>query len=130
MPNRNQLFITLAHSYAQKIGAESLVAGMCETDFSGYPDCREAFIKLLESVTNLGSKSNIKIYTPLMFLTKADTFQLADNLDCLDTVIKESHTCYNGNRDNFHEWGYGCDNCSACELRRKGYEEYLKIRNS
>lgn len=124
VPNRNQLFITLAHAYAQKIGASKLMTGVCETDYSGYPDCRNVFIKQIEGTSNLGSDSNITIETPLMWLDKAQTFELAEKENCLDSVIENSHTCYNGNREIRHEWGYGCGQCPACNLRQKGYEEY------
>jgi 7-cyano-7-deazaguanine synthase len=126
VPNRNQLFITMAHSYAQKIGASFLIGGMCETDFSGYPDCRQEFIDAIELATNLGSDSNITIETPLMYLDKAQTFELAYKGGYLKEVIKDSHTCYNGVRDILHEWGYGCDDCPACELRKKGYYQFIK----
>lgn len=124
VPNRNQLFITMAHSLAQKIGAEVLVTGVCQTDYSGYPDCREVFIKFIEVTTNLGSQSNIHIATPLMYLTKKETFELAEKEDCLKEVIKLSHTCYENWR-TFNEWGYGCGICPACKLRKKGYREYI-----
>jgi 7-cyano-7-deazaguanine synthase len=139
VPNRNQLFITLAHSYAQKIGAKNLVTGVCQTDYSGYPDCREEFIYEIQRATNLGAfgaiidehgtilpgtNDAIIIHTPLMDLTKAETFKLAKQVNALDEVIEHSHTCYNGDRSNKHEWGYGCDNCPACELRKKGWKEY------
>ena len=126
VPNRNQLFITLAHAYAQKINASTLVTGVCQTDYSGYPDCRHDFIIRLQAVTNLGSSSIIAIDTPLMYLDKAQTFLLAEQLGCLDEVIEFSHTCYNGNRKLRHEWGYGCNECPACELRKKGFVEYLE----
>ena len=124
VPNRNQMFITLAHSYAQKVGASYLITGVCETDFSGYPDCRNEFIESIEKTTNLGSESSIKIETPLMYLNKAQTFDLANELGCLKEVIEFSHTCYNGERKTLYDWGYGCDNCPACELRKNGYKEY------
>lgn len=127
VPNRNQLFITLAHAYAQKIGAEKLVTGVCQTDYSGYPDCRQEFIDLIEYATNSGSDSEIRIETPLMWLDKAQTFALAKKENCLNEVIELSHTCYNGDRTNFHEWGYGCDDCPACKLRKKGFEDYVSI---
>jgi 7-cyano-7-deazaguanine synthase len=127
VPNRNQLFITLAHSYAQKIGAGNLVTGVCETDYSGYPDCRQDFIDNIEKTTNMGSDSDIQILTPLMYLSKAQIFKLAETLNVLSRVIVMSHTCYNGDRTKFHEWGHGCDNCPACELRKKGYEEFKKM---
>lgn len=127
VPNRNQLFITLAHSYAQKIGAKYLIGGMCETDFSGYPDCRQEFIDSIELTSNLGSDSDIEIQTPLMYLNKAETFLLASQVEALEEVIELSHTCYNGVRDKLHDWGYGCGDCPACELRKKGYKEFLEI---
>lgn len=127
VPNRNQLFITLAHSYAQKIGAKVLIGGMCETDFSGYPDCRQEFIHAIELATNIGSDSSIRIETPLMLLDKANTFQLASDIGHLKEVVELSHTCYKGIREKLHSWGYGCDDCPACELRKKGFLEYLKF---
>jgi 7-cyano-7-deazaguanine synthase len=129
VPNRNQLFITMSHSYAQKIGAGVIITGVCQTDYSGYPDCREAFIRAIEWSTNLGSDSDVKIETPLMYLTKAETFKLAEDNKCLPQVIDLSHTCYNGDREHRHEWGFGCDDCPACELRKLGYYEYKKGLN-
>lgn len=132
VPNRNQLFITLAHSYAQKIGAKNLVTGVCQTDYSGYPDCRQHYIDLIEVCSNTGSGltngavNSVKIHTPLMYLNKAQTFQLAEELGYLYEVVEYSHTCYNGNRTLKHDWGYGCGECSACELRKKGYNEFKK----
>jgi len=124
VPNRNQLFLTLAHSYAQLNGADHLVTGVCQTDYSGYPDCRHDFIKSFQSTTNLGSNERIEIHTPLMYLTKADTFCLAELLECLDVIIDDTLTCYNGNTEK-NDWGMGCGECPACELRKKGYYEYL-----
>lgn len=124
VPNRNQLFITLAHAYAQKVGANNLVTGVCQTDYSGYPDCREAYIRAIEWATNMGSKSNINIHTPLMYLTKEQTWMLAEKENCLLQVVEHSHTCYNGDRTHLHEWGYGCGNCPACELRMKGFFQF------
>jgi 7-cyano-7-deazaguanine synthase len=124
VPNRNQLFITLAHAYAQKIGAKYLVTGVCQTDYSGYPDCRQDFVNAISVASNMGSASDIVIETPLMYLNKAETFELAWDLDCLDDVIEHSHTCYNGDREHRFVWGYGCNECPACELRAKGYLEF------
>jgi 7-cyano-7-deazaguanine synthase len=124
VPNRNQLFITLAHSYAQKIGAEHLITGVCQTDYSGYPDCRQEFIELIQEASNYGSQATILIHTPLMYLTKAQTWKLAQDLGCLEKVIIDSHTCYNGDREHLHEWGYGCGECPACKLREKGFNEF------
>ena len=126
VPNRNQLFITLAHSYAQKVGAGVLVGGMCQTDFSGYPDCRNSWIKLIELATNSGSESDIEIVTPLMYLTKAQTFLMAEKLDCFEEVVKYSHTCYEGSREPNY-WGAGCGECPACKLRAKGWSEYCHM---
>lgn len=126
VPNRNAIFITLAHAYAQKIGAEYLITGVCETDYSGYPDCRESFIQSIEQTLNLASDATIKILTPLMKLNKAQTFQLAKEEEILDLIIEESHTCYNGNRTKKFDWGYGCGECPACILRAKGYENFTK----
>ena len=128
VPNRNALFITLAHAYAQKIGAGDLIGGMCETDFSGYPDCRNIFLKHLELTLNIGSEASINIITPLMNLNKAQTFKLAEEEEILQDVINLSHTCYNGIRKVKYEWGYGCNSCPSCKLRRKGWEEYKLLK--
>ena len=127
VPNRNQLFITLAHAYAQKIGADILVTGVCQTDYSGYPDCRLDFILAIEEATNLGSDANIRIKTPLMFLNKQQTFELAEEVGAIDDVINLSHTCYNGDRKVFNEWGYGCGECPACVIRKNGFNEYKEV---
>jgi len=123
-PNRNALFITVAHAWAQQIGATHLITGVCQTDYSGYPDCRQDFISSLEFALNIGSNQRIQIDTPLMYLTKAETFEMAKDLGVLDRVIEMTHTCYNGNREIKHEWGYGCGTCPACQLRAKGWERY------
>lgn len=127
VPNRNQIFITLAHAYAQKIGARHLVTGVCQTDYSGYPDCRNDFIQKLQGVTNEGSMSNIMIHTPLMWIDKAHTFAMAAGLGKLREVLDFSHTCYIGDRTHHHEWGYGCGECPACQLRAKGWNEFLAM---
>lgn len=129
VPNRNQLFITIAHAYAQKIGALHLVTGVCETDYSGYPDCRDEFIRLITEASNNGSKSNILVHTPLMYLDKASTFLLAKELGCLQEVIEFSHTCYNGDRSKLNVWGYGCGECPACILRAKGWNKFNELSN-
>ncbi len=124
VPNRNALFILLAHSFAQTIKAGALVAGLCQTDYSGYPDCRENFAKEILHALNLGSDQAIELITPLMHLTKAETFQLAETEGVLDLVVQESHTCYLGSpRPN--PWGRGCGHCPACLLRKKGYFEFI-----
>jgi 7-cyano-7-deazaguanine synthase len=124
VPCRNATMLTLAHAYAQEIGAQVLVTGVCQTDYSGYPDCRDAFIRKLEDTLNTGYLTSIRIMTPLMHKTKAETFALAEEVGFLDVVIEESHTCYLGDRDHKHDWGYGCGECPACVLRAKGWAEY------
>lgn len=126
VPNRNALFLTIAHAYAQKIGANTIVTGVCQTDFSGYPDCRDVFIKLLELTLNTGYNTNIRIDTPLMYKTKAETFAIAEATGFLDVVLEDSHTCYNGVRSTRFDWGYGCGECPACELRAKGWNEFIR----
>ncbi|OGH00247.1 MAG: 7-cyano-7-deazaguanine synthase QueC [Candidatus Lambdaproteobacteria bacterium RIFOXYD1_FULL_56_27] len=124
VPNRNALFILLAHSYAQQVKAHTMVAGLCQTDYSGYPDCREPFAKSLILALNQGSDQQIELLTPLMYLTKAETFALAEQEGVLPLVLAESHTCYQGSSTP-NPWGRGCGLCPACLLRAKGYQEYL-----
>ena len=127
VPNRNALFLTIAHAYAQKLKAEHVITGVCETDYSGYPDCRNDFIRSLEETLNLGYETDIKFMTPLMYLNKAQTFKLANDVNFLPIVIEDSHTCYNGKRDKIFKWGHGCGECPACSLRAKGFEDYLAL---
>ena len=101
---------------------------MNQTDYSGYPDCREPFVKALELALNLGSEANITFHYPLMHLTKAETFELSDKEGVLELVLNESHTCYNGNHEEKHAWGYGCGECPACILRKAGWETYERDR--
>lgn len=131
VPNRNALFLTTAHAFAQKVNADHIITGVCETDYSGYPDCRQVFITALESALNIGYETNIRILTPLMNIDKAETFKLAEDVDFLDVVLKDSHTCYFGAHDahHFNEWGYGCGQCPACKLRAKGWGEFLNGKN-
>jgi len=124
VPNRNAIFFTAAHAYAQKMGLDHIITGINQTDYSGYPDCRIPFVDSLEKALNLGSDSEIKFFYPLIYLTKAETFAMAKEEGVLDLIIKESHTCYNGDRSQLHDWGYGCDACPACELRKKGWQAY------
>ena len=133
VPNRNQLFITIAHTLAFKLGYDKLVTGVCQTDYSGYPDCRHEFISNLEEVMNYGAgldgtQHYIEIDTPLMFLTKAATFKLAEQLGCLDIVINETLTCYKGDTETKNDWGQGCGECPACVLRLNGYKEFKKLK--
>ncbi|WP_024954162.1 7-cyano-7-deazaguanine synthase QueC [Sulfurospirillum arcachonense] len=124
VPNRNAIFFTLAHAYAQKLGINNIIVGINQTDYSGYPDCRQNFIEALEISLNLGSESDIKFHYPLMHLSKGETFKMSENEGILDMVIDESHTCYNGDHNTKNEWGYGCGECPACILRAKGWEDY------
>lgn len=124
VPNRNAIFFTLAHAFAQKQDIDNIIIGVNQTDYSGYPDCREDFVLALENSLNLGSESNIKFHYPLIHLTKAETFKLSEDESVLDIVINESHTCYNGNHTTKFDWGYGCGECPACILRREGWKNF------
>lgn len=125
VPARNALFLTIAFGLAMEARATFIYTGVCQTDYSGYPDCRQEFIAQLNAALNVGYQSEIYICTPLMDLTKAETFALAESVDVLRIVIEHSHTCYNGIRDKVHDWGRGCGTCPACELRAKGWNEYV-----
>lgn len=125
VPGRNLVFLTYAAALADRRGLNVLVGGMCETDFSGYPDCRRATLDAMESALNLGMEQAFRIETPLMRLTKAETWALAKQLGgeaLVAITVEESHTCYLGERGERHAWGYGCGTCPACELRRRGFE--------
>ena len=124
VPNRNAMFFAIAHAYAQKQGLEHIITGINQTDYSGYPDCRETFVKALEHSLNIGSESNISFHYPLINLTKAETFALAREEGILNLIIDESHTCYNGDRSIKREWGYGCGECPACSLRKEGWNSF------
>jgi 7-cyano-7-deazaguanine synthase len=129
VPGRNLLFMTVAATLAYRRGLDVLVGGMCQTDFSGYPDCRDDTMKSLQTTLNLGMGAPIEIETPLMWLTKADTWRLAETLGgamLVDLIRRSTHTCYLGQRGEAHPWGYGCGHCPACVLRARGYEEYTK----
>lgn len=127
VPGRNLLFLTLAAALAYRRGMTVLVGGMCETDFSGYPDCRDETLRALQSALQLGMGSRVSIETPLMWLDKAATWRLADQLGgeaLIDLIRTETHTCYLGERSQLHAWGYGCGRCPACELRMNGYQHF------
>mgnify|MGYP003332765800 FL=1 len=128
VPGRNLLFLTFAATLAYRRGASVLVGGMCETDYSGYPDCRDNTLKALQVALSLGLDQPMTLETPLMFLTKADTWALSQALggEALNELIAEhTHTCYLGERGQRHAWGHGCGHCPACELRAKGHAEWL-----
>ena len=127
VPGRNLLFLSYASALGYRRGISTLVAGMCETDFSGYPDCRRATIDALEQALSLGLDRPIKIETPLMYVDKAATWAMARELGgqpLIDLIIEDTHTCYLGDRTQRHDWGYGCGTCPACELRAKGWEKW------
>ena len=127
VPGRNLLFLTYAAALAYRRGLKHVVGGMCETDYSGYPDCRDDTIKALQVALNLGMERRFVLHTPLMWLDKATTWKLAVDLGgppLGDLIREETHTCYRGDRTFRHEWGYGCGECPACDLRRKGWAEY------
>lgn len=122
VPGRNALFLTLAASYAYNLDTFDLVGGMCQTDYSGYPDCRRVFVEAIECSLSLAMECDIRIHTPLMYLTKAETWKLAADLDILEVVRNDTHTDYNGDRTTLNEWGYGKLDNPASELRARGYE--------
>ena len=127
VPGRNLLFLTFAAALAYRRGISHLVGGMCETDYSGYPDCRDDTLKALNTALSLGMDRTFHLHTPLMWIDKAQTWALADQLGgraLVDLIREHSHTCYRGERGARHEWGYGCGTCPACELRAKGWEAY------
>jgi 7-cyano-7-deazaguanine synthase len=127
VPGRNLIFFMFAAALAYRRGIRTLVGGMCETDYSGYPDCRDDTLKALQVTLNLGLATRMVIETPLMWIDKAQTWSMAEALggERLVSLIRdETHTCYLGLRDVRHEWGYGCGSCPACELRSRGYTKY------
>jgi 7-cyano-7-deazaguanine synthase len=127
VPGRNLIFLVAAAALADRRGLEVLVGGMCETDFSGYPDCRNDTIQAMSQALALGLAKPSPIETPLMFLTKAETWALAERIGgaaLVEMIVEASHTCYLGDRTHRHDWGYGCGTCPACELRAAGYGEW------
>lgn len=128
VPGRNLVFLTYAAAIADRRGLDHLVGGMCETDFSGYPDCRRDTLDALQTALNLGMDRAFVIDTPLMRLTKAETWALAKGLggdDLVELIRRESHTCYVGDRGELHDWGHGCGVCPACELRARGWTDWV-----
>jgi 7-cyano-7-deazaguanine synthase len=135
VPGRNLLFLTLAAALAYRRGLDVIVTGVCETDYSGYPDCRDDTMKAMQVALSLGMDKRLRIDTPLMWIDKAQTWQMAYDLgqatglphggqQLVDLVVEHSHTCYLGDRTQRHDWGYGCGSCPACELRSAGYARY------
>jgi 7-cyano-7-deazaguanine synthase len=128
VPGRNLLFLTLAAAVAYRRGLRHLIIGVCETDYSGYPDCRDDTIKAMQLALNLGMANRFIIHTPLMWRDKAQTWKLAEELGgfpLVKLIRDESHTCYLGSRDEAHDWGRGCGSCPACKLRAAGWNAYL-----
>jgi len=127
VPGRNLVFLACAAALADRRGLDTLVGGMCETDYSGYPDCRRDTIDAMAAALSLGLDRPVVIETPLMALTKADTWALAERIGgggLVELIVEASHTCYRGDRARRHAWGYGCGDCPACELRAAGHDEW------
>jgi len=127
VPGRNLLFLTLAAAVAYRRDLQVIVTGVCETDFSGYPDCRDDTMKAMQLALSLGMDKRYLIETPLMWIDKAETWRLAERLGTsalVDLIVEHTHTCYMGARDQRHAWGYGCGECPACQLRARGWEAY------
>lgn len=128
VPGRNLLFFTFAAALAYRRDLKFLVGGMCETDYSGYPDCRDNTLKSLQVTLSLGMDYPLTIETPLMWIDKEQTWKLAEEIGgrkLLDIVRENTHTCYLGDHQTHHQWGYGCGECPACELRKNGYEKFI-----
>jgi 7-cyano-7-deazaguanine synthase len=133
VPGRNLIFFCFAGALAYRRGARHLVAGMCETDYSGYPDCRDDTVKAMQVALMLGLDKRIAIHTPLMWIDKAETFALAVEIGgeaFLDLLIEDSHSCYLGDRSKRHDWGYGCGACPACRLRAQGFAKFKTPKRS
>ena len=127
VPGRNLVFFTVAAAHAYRRGISTLVGGMCETDYSGYPDCRRDTIDAMQRTLTLGLDALMQIETPLMYLTKRQTWALAHELGgdpLVSAIVEHSHTCYEGDRTHRHDWGYGCNACAACDLRAKGWASW------
>ena len=131
VPGRNLLFLTVAGALAYRRSLQVLVTGVCETDFSGYPDCRDDTMKAMQLALNLGLNQRLRIETPLMWIDKAATWRLAEQLGgpaLVDLIVQDTHTCYLGERGALQPWGHGCGTCPACELRARGWAAYRESR--
>ena len=131
VPGRNLMFMMVAATLAYRRGLDVLVGGMCETDFSGYPDCRDDSMKALQVALNLGMATRLKLETPLMWIDKAATWALAQDLGgapLVELIRSDTHTCYLGERGVLHAWGHGCGTCPACALRARGYDEFIRAQ--
>jgi 7-cyano-7-deazaguanine synthase len=132
VPGRNIVFFTYAAAVAYRRGISTLIGGMCETDYSGYPDCRNNTLQALAKALSLGIAKELVIETPLMWIDKAATWELARKLGgdgLVDLIVEHTHTCYLGDRSRRHPWGYGCGTCPACDLRAKGWEKWQSARS-
>lgn len=128
VPGRNLVFLTFAAALAYRRGIKHIVGGMCETDYSGYPDCRDDTIKALQVALNLGMQRRFVLHMPLMWIDKAATWALARDLGgakLVDLLLEETHSCYLGDRGQHHDWGYGCGTCPACTLRAEGFRKFM-----
>jgi 7-cyano-7-deazaguanine synthase len=133
VPGRNLLFLGFAAALAYRRGCRHIVLGVCETDYSGYPDCRDDTIKAMQVALNLGLETRLVLHTPLMWRDKAETFAMAEDMGgagLLGLIVEDTHSCYLGDRSHRHEWGYGCGQCPACELRADGWRRYRAVRES
>ena len=129
VPGRNLFFLLVAAIVAKERGIKTLVGGMCETDFSGYPDCRDDSMKAMQVALNLGLQAKLTIETPLMWIDKAQTWSMAYKIGgthLVNTIVNHTHTCYENDREHGHGWGFGCGECAACKLRARGWIEYEK----
>ena len=127
VPGRNLIFLTFAAALSYRRGLRHIVGGMCETDFSGYPDCRDDTVKAMQVALNLGMNQRFVLETPLMWIDKAQTWRLAEQLGgeaLVDLIQRETHTCYLGERGQLNDWGHGCGDCPACQLRSRGWAAY------
>ena len=133
VPGRNLLFFTFAAAVAYRRGIKHIITGVCETDYSGYPDCRDDTVKAMQIALNLGMESRFVLHTPLMWIDKAATWELAEKLGgeaLVELIRTDSHSCYKGERDKLHDWGYGCGACPACDLRAEGWNKYQHLRKA
>jgi 7-cyano-7-deazaguanine synthase len=131
VPGRNLIFLAFAAALAYRRGMRHIVAGMCETDYSGYPDCRDDTVKAMQVALNLGMERRFVLHTPLMWRGKVATWELAEALGgaaLVGLILERTHSCYRGDRGRHHDWGYGCGTCPACDLRCRGYEAYVARR--
>jgi 7-cyano-7-deazaguanine synthase len=133
VPGRNLIFFSFAGALAYRRDARHLVAGMCETDYSGYPDCRDDTVKAMQVALSLGLGERLTVHTPLMWIDKAATFAMAEELGgvaLLDLIVEQTHSCYLGDRAHRHAWGYGCGTCPACQLREQGFAKFESRRRT